>query len=52
MARAEATRTTGLVNLVVTSGLLAGIVVVIIGSILRWIGVVRATVAVPIESRG
>jgi hypothetical protein len=52
MAQAEATRTTGLVNLVVTSGLLAGIIVVIIGSVMRWVGLARAPVAVPVESRG
>jgi carbon starvation protein len=52
MAHAEATRTTGLVNVLVTSGLLAGIAVVIVGSVLRWIGLVRTPVPVPLESGG
>jgi carbon starvation protein len=52
MAHAEATRTTGLVNVIVTSGLLVGIAVVIVGSVLKWIGLVRAPLPVPLESGG
>jgi carbon starvation protein len=41
MARSEATRLTGLVNLIVTSALLVGIVFVIIGSVRRWLAMLR-----------
>jgi carbon starvation protein len=54
MARAEATRATGLVNVTVTSALLAGVVVVIVGSVFRWAGLIRAPLGapVPLESGG
>ncbi len=39
------TRTTGFVNLCVTSALLVGIGLVIVGSVRRWLGMLRATPA-------
>ncbi len=42
MAQKEATRTTGLVNVIVTTTLLACVVTIIIGSAMRWVSLARA----------
>ncbi|MFZ5895751.1 MAG: carbon starvation protein A [Myxococcota bacterium] len=42
MTQAAATRTTGLVNLLVTSALLLGVSLILVGSIRRWLGMLRS----------
>jgi carbon starvation protein len=42
MSRVAATRVTGLVNLIVVSVLLCGVVFIIIGSVTRWLALLRA----------
>jgi hypothetical protein len=41
MTQVAATRVTGMVNLLVTSALMAGIAFVIVGSARRWIGLFK-----------
>jgi carbon starvation protein len=41
MAQAEATRVTGLVNLIVVSALLVGVAFVIVGSVRRWLALAK-----------
>jgi carbon starvation protein len=46
MAQAAATRVTGLVNLIVTSVLLCGVALIIIGSVTRWLALAKTRPAV------
>jgi carbon starvation protein len=46
MSRVAATRVTGLVNLIVVSVLLCGVVFIIIGSVTRWLALLRTREAV------
>jgi carbon starvation protein len=48
MSQVAATRVTGVVNLVVTSVLLCGVVFIIAGSISRWLDLVKARPALPV----
>ena len=50
MMRQAATRTIGLVNVAVTSLLLACVAVIMIGSIMRWLGLSRAPASAPIAT--
>jgi carbon starvation protein len=50
MTQVAATRTTGIVNLIVTSALLVGMTFVIVGSLRRWLGSLRATPQLPSAS--
>jgi len=47
MAQVAATRVTGLVNMIVTSVLLCGVVFIIIGSFTRWLGLLKARGVAP-----
>jgi carbon starvation protein len=46
MSQAAATRVTGLVNLIVTSVLLCGVAFIIVGSVSRWLGLLKSREAV------
>jgi carbon starvation protein len=48
MSQVAATRVTGVVNLVVTSVLLCGVVFIIAGSVSRWLDLVKARPALPV----
>jgi carbon starvation protein len=43
MTHVAATRVTGFVNLIVTSALLVGVALVIVGSVRRWLGMLKTT---------
>jgi carbon starvation protein len=47
MSQAAATRVTGLVNMIVTSVLLCGVVFIIIGSVSRWLALSKARDVAP-----
>jgi carbon starvation protein len=46
MSRAAATRVTGLVNLIVTSVLLFGVAIIIVGSVTRWLALTKSREAI------
>jgi carbon starvation protein len=46
MSQAAATRVTGLVNMIVTSVLLCGVALIIVGSVTRWLALVKTRAAV------
>jgi carbon starvation protein len=50
MTLVAATRTTGLVNLIVTSSLLFGVSLILVGSARRWLGMLRADEAKPLPA--
>jgi carbon starvation protein len=50
MTLVTATRTTGLVNLLVTSALLFGVGLILVGSVRRWFGMLRAGEAKPVAA--
>jgi carbon starvation protein len=52
MSAQAATRTTGLVNVIVTSFLLAGVTVIIIGSARRWLRTIRSATPPTLASAG